>query len=69
MLKFKLKGCFEVRLKSVELYAVHTKISKPLLNMYCFLLGAGIIDELCPEINQITNRWWISEAVGAGASA
>ena len=39
-MKFKLKGRPEGRLKSVELYAVHTKISKPkvnaLLNMYWF---------------------------------
>ena len=62
--------------KSAELYFVRTKI---LISYgYCFvwlfvathsvctvfLLGAGIINKWCPKINQITNRRWISEAVG-----
>lgn len=34
-----------------------------LIQFVLFLWIAGIIDECCPERNQITNRWSISEAV------
>ena len=50
--------------------AVHTKILTALFDYFelliqfdCFLLEAGITNKWCPKIIQITNRWWISEAV------
>ena len=74
ILKFKLKGSQVGSSKSIEL---HIMLSTPkyqyltslfgylgyLFNIYCFLWAAGIINKRCLKLNQITNRWWISEAV------
>ena len=48
--------------QNIDIKTIHKLIWGYLSNM--FSRGTGIIDTWCPEINQITNKWWISEAVG-----
>ena len=53
-----------IDIKTLHKLTALFRLFGPTHSICTVLWGAGSFDELCPdELNQFTNRWWVSEAV------